>query len=315
MIKGLLKNIFALAIFGVSGYLLYANFGSVWQSAYYKYFPCKTEIVYSLGSFDTEFGLSKKDFLAYMLEAEKIWEEPVGRELFKYDANEGSKNPITVNLIYDYRQEATVKIKSLGLVVSDTRASYDNLKAKYALMEKEHIASKRAYQTKVDDFETRQSAYQAEVDYWNSKGGAPKGEYEKLNATAGEMKDELASIRKMESDINIQVENINALVTVINNLARTLNINVAELNTIGSARGEEFTEGEYKEDKNGREIDIYEFSNKSKLVRVLAHELGHALGLDHVEDPGAIMYYLNENKDGKLTQVDLGALKKLCKLN
>jgi predicted Zn-dependent protease len=50
---------------------------------------------------------------------------------------------------------------------------------------------------------------------------------------------------------------------------------------------------------------------------VLAHEFGHALGLDHVEDPQAIMYYLMDKqniKDLKLTTDDINALKKGCNI-
>ena len=101
----------------------------------------------------------------------------------------------------------------------------------------------------------------------------------------------------------------------INRLAATLNLSVENYNNINTARGESFEEGVYHSEGVKREIDIYEFSNREKLVRVLAHELGHALGLPHVQDPKAIMYELNQGTSEKLSSADIVALDAKCNIN
>ena len=40
--------------------------------------------------------------------------------------------------------------------------------------------------------------------------------------------------------------------------------------------------------------------------------MGHALRLDHVDDPQAIMYYLNDSSREDLTTDDLSALHAKC---
>ncbi len=309
-----LKTILVILAIGAFSYSFYVVFGSNWAQMYSEYFPCRSPISYRVASFDQRFNISREDFLSAISSAEAIWEGPTGKELFSYELKDEKESDLEVNLIYDYRQEATAKLRALGITVSDTRHSYEALKAKYNTMQERYLEAKKKYQAKSAAFEKRQEEYNKKVDEWNQKGGAPENVYKELTAESEALNEEFTSLKALEADLNKQIDNINALVTVINRLARTLNLNVSELNTIGSTQGEEFTQGEYKSGPEGRAINIYEFSTKEKLVRVLAHELGHALGLDHVEDPDAIMYRLNESENSKLTESDMAALKSECKI-
>lgn len=63
----------------------------------------------------------------------------------------------------------------------------------------------------------------------------------------------------------------------MNQLIVILNLNVNQFNTVSHSNGEEFEEGEYVRDISGERINIYEFDGEKKLIRVLTHELGHAL--------------------------------------
>jgi predicted Zn-dependent protease len=64
-------------------------------------------------------------------------------------------------------------------------------------------------------------------------------------------------------------------------------------NKINSSLEKEFAGGEYVKDNGSTLINIYQFENEDKLVRLLEHELGHAIGLDHLENPNDIMYKIN----------------------
>ncbi|MDO8521267.1 MAG: matrixin family metalloprotease [bacterium] len=302
------RTIFLLVIAGALFYAYQRPLENALGRLTRTYFPCEQPITYAVASFDERFGISKGDFFSAIKEAEIMWENPIGKELFN-DAPDGS---VTINLIYDYRQEATETLRSLGLTIDGSRDSYELLKEKYEGLRVDYETKRTAYDAFVAAFTQKQEDYNKEVSRLNAKGGAKRAEYERLVAEQRLFESEIEKIRRMEDDLNGTISELNALVVVLNRQASALNLNVGRYNEIGESRGREFDEGVYRSGPEGEAIDIYQFDDRGKLVQVLAHELGHALGLPHLEDSEAIMYRLNEGGNEGLSDADLVALKALC---
>ncbi len=305
-----LKTLLFLILLGGAAYVWRAPLFNLWTQFNTTYFPCAAPIGYTIGSFDTKFGISKDQFMRALNKAEQVWEKPLGKELFAYEPDGNLK----VNLIYDYRQQATIKLRKLGLVINDDRASYDALKLKLKALESAYTQKKVFFQSQLAIFQDHKKTYETKVAYWNERGGATPKAYAELNDEKAVLDAELAQINNLQNDLNTAVDNINAMITVLNRLAAALNIDAGQFNQTNQTRGDEFEEGLYQSGPDGQKIDIYQFDNTDKLVRVLAHELGHALGLDHLNNPKAIMYRLNQGANEKLTADDLAALKTLCKV-
>ena len=310
--RKLFRIIFTIIALGAVVFLFRTELTQIFLGLQNKYLPCNQPITYSIGSFDERFNISKEEFLRVVSIAEETWEKSIDKQLFTYVLNGDSD--LKINLIYDIRQEASQKLKDIGITVSDTKASYNDLKSRYSAMQIDYLRIKTEFESRVVLFQNRQNAYEKEVTYLNKTGGASKDEYDRLNKEKNSLDGEFKEINKLQSELNTKVENINALVVVLNRLVSSLNIEVKKFNTIGSELGGEFEEGTYKEDPTGREIDIYQFDNKGKLARVLTHEFGHALELEHLENSKAVMYRLNNGVNEKLTIDDILALKKRCNL-
>ncbi len=272
---------------------------------------CNKPITYSLANFDTEFNIDRPYFLRAIGQAEKLWEEESGKNLFQFEESGGN---MAINLVYDYRQQTTDELKKLGITVNQTRASYEELKAKYNAVKASYLSLKTKYDAAILAYNARVKTWSASVTYWNNNGGAPKKEYDELTAEKAALDLELAKLKNQELAINNLVNQVNGLANMLNKQAQILNLSVQKYNTVGGSLGDTYEEGLYYSDGVKRGIDIYEFQTYNQLVRILAHEMGHAIGIQHLENSESIMYKMNTGKNLILTTEDKTALAGICGL-
>lgn len=238
-----------------------------------------------------------------------MWEKPFGKNLFEYSAT----STLKISFVYDERQKATDALKKMGIIIGDDRATYNRVKLKYDSLIASYDQDKIKIEALVSSYQTAQNAYEQAVVYWNNQGGAPTDQYQKLEQARLGLNRKASLIRRSENSFNNLVSQIKSTELVLNKLVATLNLHVKDYNLVGSSTGKIFNEGEYVSNSSGTTISIFQFNDQEQLKRVLAHEFGHALGLDHIANPKAIMYYLNEEGgSGNLTTEDLAALRNIC---
>lgn len=264
---------------------------------------CSSPVTYRIGSVDSRFGVTEAELKSALSEAAAVWNTAAGKTLITYS----TEGEIPVSLAYDERQ-ATAQ---LGSAINSDQAAYERKRDEVDTLIAAHESRVAAHEAALASFERSKDSYDAEVERWNRQGGAPPGEYERLENTR-------RSLERKQRDINAEAERLNRMIMEINAEVAKLNTLAEKVNTkvdvYNEAAGEEFDQGQYVEDANGARITIYEFRTREQLVRALAHEFGHALGILHTESPQSLMYPYNSGKSTTLHTEDITALNAACDL-
>jgi len=311
MVSRVLSWIIFFAAIGVFVYYFQIQVRDGVRQIYNVAFPCTMPVTYRLGSIDSRFGISTSTLESDLSRAAKLWNTAAGKTVVAEDEKNGL---VTVSLVYDSRQQMTQRLRGLGITISDDKASYEALKAKYDATYSRYTVKKSQFETDLATFNGQRDAYQKQVAYWNTRGGAPRSEYEQLQVEQQDLAARSQSLQSEQNSLNATAQDVNDLALALNQLIAALNLDVQKYNTTGQENGTSFEEGLYERALGLESITIFEYENNSLLIRVLAHELGHALGLEHVKDPDAVMYYLNQGEAIALTTADKSELKSVCRI-
>lgn len=275
-----------IMIFVRKGFLVTLMVTILFGGGYFYYIAqavCPTPLGYSLGSIDERFNMSRDEARLVISEAESVWEDATGRNLFSYE----EEGKLVINFEYDERQKLVTSEGALKEKLDATEDLSVEVGNTYQTLVIEYDKLKATYIKKVSAYEKNLQAYNGEVERYNKEGGAPEEAYASLSKQKEKLDTEQKSLNELSNSLNVLAKQINAIGERGNTLVKTYNQGVGVYNkTFGEPR--EFTQGDY----SNSTIKIYTFEDREQLKLVLVHEFGHALSLDHVEGEKSSMYYL-----------------------
>lgn len=266
---------------------------------------CPIPLAYSIGQLDAEFGLSEADAIAAVEAAEKVWEEKLLQDLFVYDP----AAPFTINFIFDERQERSEAEAEAQAALATEARDVETAHEAYETLQGQLQNRTADFEDNNQRYEQDLAAYNNEVARYNESGGAPPAAYRELEDERARLERVATRLEEAAAEINTLTDAVNGAGESYNTLAAQYNDHVRAFNST-YANGREFTQGDY----TGNEIHIYTFADADELRLVLAHELGHALSIDHVPEADAVMYYMLGDKatDFTLTRADTQAFYDVC---
>lgn len=272
--------------------------------------PCEQPLTYRIGEIDDRFGISDGELRQLMTEVSEIWSEATGNSVIVYDHN-GS---IEVNLYYAEQQQLTDSerqyrdlLRAQEQVIAVEEREYRQMNQRFSEMEQSYRQDSNRLENEIELFNNW-------VNQINNDGGFDEAKLEMFETRKREIDQKNAGLDRRAVQLQQEAERLNRKVDDVNRRIDQKNSMINEYNQIftGTKR---FTQGSYEYFGNMKKINVYQFSHLDELRLVLAHEVGHALGIDHVENPQSIMYHLMGNQaltDLRLTDEDIRALHTQC---
>jgi len=289
------------------GYVLFFQTGGVSTSSSA---PCSEPLELRVGTLDDRFQIDHITLKNALRDVADLWssamEEPV--VVYSEDAD------LTVDLLYAEEQQLTDGERQFRDRLQSESTSIEVLERRVNEGEHRYQREARNYEVEMEQLQVSIDRLNQWVNIHNRNGGLNEDELRQYEYRKASIDKKSAELEKMQANLMKDTEILNRMISELNRRIENKNDLVDEYNRTFTGE-RKFTQGAYEWNQTGEKIQVFQFSSLDELKLVLAHEVGHALGLQHVENPSSVMYYLmgNQKVNGlALTGEDIEALKAIC---
>ena len=266
---------------------------------------------------DSQFGLSRADVLRAVQAAVTLWEDATGADLFIHD--EASGFPIA--FVYDGRQATARERARLRSEHRARRNRIDEQQQELEARTRRIIDAQESQRQRLAEYNELAASHNAVIQRWNLATSIPEPILNQLTAAEDRLMLEEARLaeegRKLEAagdSLSEDAGRFRSTVEEHDRMGQALE-RVFAASPVLAARYLQLLTPDGRP-LPGREIQIFQFDSPSHLQLVMAHELGHAMGLKHPDDTVALMSEQHElagaTAEATVHAADLEMLRVRC---
>lgn len=271
---------------------------------------CTEPITFHVGSIDERYSITKDEVAGLMEDVAQIWSDAADTTVIEYD----DSGEISVNLVYAEEQQLSDRERQ-------HRDRLEHEEFSITVLENEYTRLNREYETEVRQYDEDSRELQETIDQlneWvrqkNEQGGFNEHDLKQFERRKAEIERVKLDLAQRERMLKRKAAELNDKITFLNQKVEAKNRLVDEYNRQFTGV-RKFTQGAYEWTNDSRTINIYHFLDTDELRLVIAHEMGHALGIGHVSNPESVMHELMDSQNRRqleLTSEDIQALQNVC---
>ncbi len=270
---------------------------------------CDSVLTYRLGNIDSRFHITENQIREVMKEVERLWSGALDKELL----SQRDDGKIAIHFEYGDQQKFFEDEQTTSIRIEGKEHQYNTQEKEYRSLSQKYKKSFEQYNAMLAEYNNLVTTHNKMIRELRGKKITPEDERsikqreEKINSIKIRLDQKQQEVESLRQRTNVQAEQLNEVNSQRNEL-------ISEYNS-EFAVPKKFDQGRYVREGSNERIYVYQFSNMQSLKAVLAHEVGHALGIAHVNNPESVMYELMSEQnvvDLQLSKEDIEALRQQC---
>lgn len=276
---------------------------------------CRIPYRVAIGTIDPRFDLTEDDVRRALLDAIQVWERHAPRPLFELSERPSATR---VALHFDERQAMSDAVAQHRVDHDQRGAELDVARADLDRLQRDFEVQREALRERHARHAEARRRHGREVAAYNRSPSRDAATRSRLKADRNALEFENMHLAAFSDEVEALQRQLQNHTDAFNERVARYNDEFGAASVRNRVASGPVTAGRYVRVGGNARIDVFLVNSYSHLVHTLAHELGHALRIEHVPDSDSIMSAVNTRDLGASGPVfasptDIAALEHVCR--